>query len=308
MSQAALFGVGTRRRRNSAAPLRDDRERPWRLALSSLLRLCRCSVRSRTPLGCRTAGRLRSADPRGGAATLVARLGTTISPYSLLRQSPEEVEEETAAGLTRAERRGAIGVPTWRRRTHRSSQWGTAVVERRQLFFIILITALTLNAHGITRTRRRAVMWRPRSDPLPARSRRCWPPWVRLPLAHLAWSLTKSGSMAVIRPGRDLQLAAGHRRRSSGRAPDLLRRHRPVRHRWCRAGFLRRRQSGERALLVRSRERRALALPPGRHSGSWPRDRALHARATQLAAGAGDGCTFTAVAMPSPLPWACSLF
>ena len=80
--------------------------------------------------------------------TLVAILGTTISPYLFFWQASQEVEEEKAIGRhTLVERRGAtpaeildrkidIGIGTF---------FSNAV-----MFFIILTTALTLNAHGIT--------------------------------------------------------------------------------------------------------------------------------------------------------------
>ncbi|PYO80668.1 MAG: iron transporter [Gemmatimonadetes bacterium] len=88
--------------------------------------------------------------PHSGAAwaTLVAILGTTISPYLFFWQASQEVEEEKAMGRhTLVERRGAtpgeilnrkidIGIGTF---------FSNAV-----MFFIILTTALTLHAHGIT--------------------------------------------------------------------------------------------------------------------------------------------------------------
>src|SRR5438552_4419509 len=88
--------------------------------------------------------------PHSGAAwaTLVAILGTTISPYLFFWQASQEVEEEKAIGRhTLVERRGAtpgeilnrkidIGIGTF---------FSNAV-----MFFIILTTALTLHAHGIT--------------------------------------------------------------------------------------------------------------------------------------------------------------
>ena len=88
--------------------------------------------------------------PRTGSAwaTLVAILGTTISPYLFFWQASQEVEEEKAMGRhTLVERRGAtpneilnrkidIGIGTF---------FSNAV-----MFFIILTTALTLHAHGMT--------------------------------------------------------------------------------------------------------------------------------------------------------------
>ncbi len=81
-------------------------------------------------------------------ATLVAILGTTISPYLFFWQASQEVEEEKSIGrLTTIERLGAsdreiidrkldIGVGTF---------FSNAV-----MFFIIVTTAFTLHRHGIT--------------------------------------------------------------------------------------------------------------------------------------------------------------
>lgn len=81
-------------------------------------------------------------------ATLVAILGTTISPYLFFWQASQEVEEEKAMGrrmLIRREgaapkeilnRKLDIGVGTF--------------LSNLVMFFIILTTALTLNSHGIT--------------------------------------------------------------------------------------------------------------------------------------------------------------
>lgn len=88
--------------------------------------------------------------PRGkeGWETLVAILGTGISPYLFFWQSAQEVEEEKAkgrrllrqrAGATRAElldRAVDIGVGTF--------------LSNIAMFFIILTTAATLHAHGLT--------------------------------------------------------------------------------------------------------------------------------------------------------------
>jgi NRAMP (natural resistance-associated macrophage protein)-like metal ion transporter len=81
-------------------------------------------------------------------ATLVAILGTTISPYLFFWQASEEVEEEKEMGrVTETERHGAssgeivdrkfdVGVGTF---------FSNAV-----MFFIIVTTAFTLHRHGIT--------------------------------------------------------------------------------------------------------------------------------------------------------------
>jgi Mn2+/Fe2+ NRAMP family transporter len=80
-------------------------------------------------------------------ATLVAILGTTISPYLFFWQASEEVEEEKAAGQsTLASRRGA----TSEELKLRNLDVGVgAFFSNMVMFFIILTTAITLNRHGI---------------------------------------------------------------------------------------------------------------------------------------------------------------
>jgi NRAMP (natural resistance-associated macrophage protein)-like metal ion transporter len=94
--------------------------------------------------------------------TLVAILGTTISPYLFFWQASEEVEEEKAAGQsTLAKRRGA----TVQELELRNFDVGVgAFFSNLVMFFIILTTAITLNRHGITRietTRQAAEALRP---------------------------------------------------------------------------------------------------------------------------------------------------
>jgi NRAMP (natural resistance-associated macrophage protein)-like metal ion transporter len=81
-------------------------------------------------------------------ATLVAILGTTISPYLFFWQASEEVEEEKSAGQsTLALRKGA----TIAELELRNIDVGVgAFFSNMVMFFIILTTALTLNRHGIT--------------------------------------------------------------------------------------------------------------------------------------------------------------
>src|SRR6266550_1257400 len=83
-----------------------------------------------------------------GWGTVVAILGTTISPYLFFWQASQEVEEEKSIGRsTTIARRGAtpqeinvrrldVGVGTF--------------VSNIVMFFIIVTTALTLHRHGIT--------------------------------------------------------------------------------------------------------------------------------------------------------------
>ena len=95
-------------------------------------------------------------------STLVAILGTTISPYLFFWQTSEEVEEGKAAGLNSvAARRGATEEELQLRRVDVSVG---AFFSNAVMFFIILTTALTLNRHGITNietTRQAAEALRP---------------------------------------------------------------------------------------------------------------------------------------------------
>jgi NRAMP (natural resistance-associated macrophage protein)-like metal ion transporter len=79
--------------------------------------------------------------------TLVAILGTTISPYLFFWQASEEVEEEKSAGQTSlAQRRGA----TQEEIVLRNVDVGVgAFFSNMVMFFIILTTAVTLNRHGL---------------------------------------------------------------------------------------------------------------------------------------------------------------
>jgi Mn2+/Fe2+ NRAMP family transporter len=84
----------------------------------------------------------------GAAATLVAILGTTISPYLFYWQSSEEVEEEISIGrVTLSERQHA----TPRELLNRKIDVGTgAFFSNMVMYFIILTTAVTLHRHGLT--------------------------------------------------------------------------------------------------------------------------------------------------------------
>ena len=81
-------------------------------------------------------------------ATLVAILGTTISPYLFFWQASEEVEEEKSEGQsTLAQRRGATEEELGLRKIDVGVG---AFFSNMVMFFIILTTAVTLNRHGIT--------------------------------------------------------------------------------------------------------------------------------------------------------------
>jgi Mn2+/Fe2+ NRAMP family transporter len=82
-------------------------------------------------------------------SVLVAILGTSISPYLFFWQAAQEVEEERAEGKnTLAKRQGASDAELRRARTD-------VVVgmffSNFVMYFIILTTAATLHAHGITK-------------------------------------------------------------------------------------------------------------------------------------------------------------
>jgi Mn2+/Fe2+ NRAMP family transporter len=81
-------------------------------------------------------------------ATLVAILGTTISPYLFFWQASQEVEEEKAKGRrTRSARRGASREEIMDRRIDVGV--GT-FFSNLVMFFIILTTAYTLHSNGRT--------------------------------------------------------------------------------------------------------------------------------------------------------------
>ena len=81
--------------------------------------------------------------------TLVAVLGTTISPYLFFWQAEEEVEEAIARPLARPLVRAPAQAPGAFRRIRVDTYVGMAFSNSVALF-IILTTAATLHAHGIT--------------------------------------------------------------------------------------------------------------------------------------------------------------
>jgi NRAMP (natural resistance-associated macrophage protein)-like metal ion transporter len=81
-------------------------------------------------------------------SVLVGILGTSISPYLFFWQAAEEVEEERAMGRTTvAQRKGATDEELRRSRTDVVTGM---FFSNFVMFFIILTTAATLHAHGIT--------------------------------------------------------------------------------------------------------------------------------------------------------------
>jgi Mn2+/Fe2+ NRAMP family transporter len=83
-----------------------------------------------------------------GWGTVVAILGTTISPYLFFWQASQEVEEEKSIGrLTTIARRGATPQEI---NTRRLDVGVGTFVSNIVMLFIIVTTALTLHRHGIT--------------------------------------------------------------------------------------------------------------------------------------------------------------
>jgi NRAMP (natural resistance-associated macrophage protein)-like metal ion transporter len=81
-------------------------------------------------------------------SVLVGILGTTISPYLFFWQAAEEVEEDRARGrLTLAQRRGSTDEEL---KAARTDILTGMLFSNMVMYFIILTTAATLHAHGIT--------------------------------------------------------------------------------------------------------------------------------------------------------------
>ena len=86
----------------------------------------------------------------GGAwATLVAILGTTISPYLFFWQASQEVEEEKSLGRRRVEDR--VGAEAYEITTRKIDIAIGTFFSNAAMFFIILATALTLHRAGLTK-------------------------------------------------------------------------------------------------------------------------------------------------------------
>jgi NRAMP (natural resistance-associated macrophage protein)-like metal ion transporter len=89
--------------------------------------------------------------PRAGGAwaTLVAILGTTISPYLFFWQASQEVEEEKSLGRRRIADR--VGAQPYEITTRRIDITIGTFFSNAAMFFIILTTALTLHRAGLTK-------------------------------------------------------------------------------------------------------------------------------------------------------------
>ncbi|HEY5019954.1 MAG TPA: divalent metal cation transporter [Steroidobacteraceae bacterium] len=88
--------------------------------------------------------------PHGSAAwgSLVAILGTTISPYLFFWQAGQEVEEDKAKG--RHQLISRIGASTRELADRRIDVTVGTFFSNVAMFFIILTTAVTLHQHGVT--------------------------------------------------------------------------------------------------------------------------------------------------------------
>lgn len=84
----------------------------------------------------------------GTWATLVAILGTTISPYLFFWQASQEVEEEKAIGRRRVADR--VGAKPYEITTRKIDIAIGTFFSNAAMFFIILTTALTLHHAGMT--------------------------------------------------------------------------------------------------------------------------------------------------------------
>jgi NRAMP (natural resistance-associated macrophage protein)-like metal ion transporter len=81
-------------------------------------------------------------------SVVVGVLGTTISPYLFYWQASQEVEEERVQGKNLAQRRGASDADLRRLRVDvMTGMFASNFV----MYFIILTTAATLHAHGVTK-------------------------------------------------------------------------------------------------------------------------------------------------------------
>ena len=82
-------------------------------------------------------------------ATLVAILGTTISPYLFYWQASQEVEEEKAKGRRMLKQRQ--GATNKEMSVRRLDVGVGTFASNLVMFFIIVVTAVTLHKHGITK-------------------------------------------------------------------------------------------------------------------------------------------------------------
>ena len=81
--------------------------------------------------------------------TIVAVFGTTISPYLFFWQASQEVEELKADSKAKPLKRALDQAPRNLQRIQVDTVWGMGF-SNLVAFFIMLTTAVTLNAHGIT--------------------------------------------------------------------------------------------------------------------------------------------------------------
>lgn len=135
--------------RHDLFPLSPDRDDP-EMARSGPVRLCHHWVRSAPRLVGSYARCSDSdlAEKSRGMGTLVAILGTTISPYLFFWQTSQEVEEEKSKGRRMLTRR--VGASKGEIITRKIDVDIGTFFSNLVMFFIILTTAMTLHVHGIT--------------------------------------------------------------------------------------------------------------------------------------------------------------
>ncbi len=80
---------------------------------------------------------------------LTAVLGTTISPYLFFWQTSQEVEEQILEGKTTIKKREAVTTPADIHKMRVDVWWGM-LLSNAVMFFIIVVCAATLFAHGMT--------------------------------------------------------------------------------------------------------------------------------------------------------------
>ena len=214
-------------------------------------------------------------------ATLVAILGTTISPYLFFWQASQEIEEQKAKGhRTLASRKGATEAEI---RERKLDVGIGGFFSNLIMFFIILTTALTLHAHGITKieTSKDAVL---ALKPLAG----------QFAALLYATGLIGVGFLAIPTPGR----VGGLRLHGNLRLPPRLGRNPATGARllWHSHSFRRPRhrddlpahQTGRRPFLDRGDQRRTRPVPSGGDSYGRLRP-GDHAESAQLDAGPDRG-------------------
>src|SRR3954464_6256099 len=201
---------------------------------------------------------------KDGWSTLVALLGTTISPYLFFWQSAEEVEEEKALGrITLARRKGATREELLERKLDVGFGTFSSILV---MFFVMLTTALPLHLHGQTHIQtsaEAASALRPFAGDFAAALYTVGIFGVGfLAIPTLAGS-SAPPRLVGLRHGRHLPLAPGARSEALAGARVLFDHH-PL-HRGRRGAGPLQSQRHPHPVLVRDHQRPARPLPAGRH-------------------------------------------